>query len=148
MRIHRRYPGFTITEMLFVLMLVGIASLLAARLFTASMRVIRTAPAVQDRFAVIDRMSASLRQDVWSADSIDVSNPHALALRSANQSTVQWSFFSDEIVRRTSQGDQLWPIAITLTVQRDGSQVVVKGPDADELRFTSQALALSAGGKP
>ena len=142
MRNRRTSRGFTLTEMLFVLMLMGVASVLATRLFTGSMRVIRTAPLSQDRLAAIDRATASLRQDVWAATRMDVPDAHTLVLTTPDQTQVRWSLANDAITRIAGGHQQHWPAKIQLRVERQGDQIVLKGPDDDELRFTSQMVAM------
>ena len=66
-------------EMLFILVMLGVAGLMSARLFTASMRVIGSAPLAQDRSARVDRMSGILRKDVWNASKINCA-PDAVML--------------------------------------------------------------------
>ena len=147
MRIERKRGGFTVTELLFSLALLGIASMLAMKLFTGSMRVIRGAPKDQDHFAAIDRMSASLRKDVWSATSIDTPDERTVVLVNSDQWKSTWTFSNDSIVRSTSDGEQGWPIDVPVTVKRDGSQVILQTSSGDALRFTSQMLATN-GAKP
>ena len=54
---------------------------------------------------------------------------------------------ADAVTRRTTDGEQRWPLDVSLSVERKGAQIVVKTPDDDELRFTSQVLAMN-GAKP
>ena len=106
----RRRRGFTLTEMLFALALIGVASLLSSRLFTGAMSVIRTAPASHDYFAAIDRMSDRLRGDVWGATKIEVSDDHTLVLTCADQTSLRWELSRDGIWRKASKEEQSWSI--------------------------------------
>jgi len=147
MNIARHNRAFTVTEMLFVLMLFSIAGVLAMRLFSTSMKVIRTAPASQDRMAAIDRATASLRQDVWSATKIDLPDSHTLVLSAPDQTQVRWQFDQNGVTRSLKDKEQHWPMSLPLLAERRGSEVVLKGPDDDELRFTCAMLAMN-GAKP
>ena len=51
--------GFTLTEMLFIIGILSVAGLLSSRLFTTSIKVIRSAPDAQAHSQVVDLMSQS-----------------------------------------------------------------------------------------
>src|SRR5947208_14525702 len=89
MRINRSIRAFSLTEMLFILALLSIASLLATRLFAGSMRVIRTAPEAQNYFAAVDRLAATLRRDVWAAARIDRPDERTLLLGRPDETSVR-----------------------------------------------------------
>jgi prepilin-type N-terminal cleavage/methylation domain-containing protein len=137
--------AFTLTELLFALALFAIASALAMKLFTGSMRVIRGAPKTQDHFAAVDRMSASLRQDVWSAATIDTPDANTLVVANPDQWKVQWTFAEHSVTRKTPDGEQRWPIDVPISVSRAGPQVILQTPNGDSLRFTSQLLVVNGG---
>ncbi len=127
--------------MLFVLAIMGVASLLATRLFTGSMRVIRTAPVAQDHFSAVDRLTASLRRDVWSASAIESPDAHSLLLTEPEHATVRWQFEPSGVVRSVSDVDQRWPLDVELSIECKGETAMLKSPDGDELRFISQLIA-------
>jgi len=144
MKCTRRHRGFTLTEMLFILAILGVASLLSARLFTASMRVIRTAPQSQDHYAAVDRMSGQMRSDVWGAATIELPDAHTLVLSRIAGDSIRWTFSDDAIVRTDSAGERRWSIGVPLTAERSGAALILKSDNGDELRFLSQMI--SAGG--
>jgi type II secretory pathway pseudopilin PulG len=136
--------AFTITEMLFVLMLMGVAGLMSARLFTSSMRVISVAPAQQEQHAAIDRMSDLLRHDVWGATKIELPDAQTINLTQPGGDIIRWRHRDTEIVRSAtnSQGEARWPLATALEARQQGpSLMLVPKSGGDELRFVSQMLA-------
>ena len=145
---HARFArGFTVTEMLFTLAIMGVSAILVTRLFTGSMHVINSAPQSQNHFAAIDRMSASVRRDTWGATNIAAPDTQTLVLSQSNGGKVTWHFAGDSVSRSDSEGEQHWPMDVSLSAAREGSQVVLKSRTNDELRFTSQMLAMNGGGK-
>src|SRR4051794_16001051 len=82
--------GFTLNEMILVLGLLGVAGLLGSRLFTASMRVIGSAPAAQDQQVSMERMTQVLRRDVWSAKQINVPQAKVIELVQPDGASVRW----------------------------------------------------------
>src|SRR4051794_20074687 len=100
-----RARAFTITEMLVILGLLGVAGLLSSRLFTASMRVIAAAPAAQDQQASFERMTGMLHQDVWGAQKIVITDNRSIEL-----DRVTWRFTDTAAIRTNSDGEQSWDI--------------------------------------
>jgi type II secretory pathway pseudopilin PulG len=142
----RRRPNnraFTLTELLVLLMLFGVASLLSARLFTSSMQVIASAPQSQTHFAAIDRIAAQLRRDVWGAVKIDVPDPHTLVLTQQDQTSVRWQLSDEGITRVTSSGEQRWPVKMPMTFAQHGAAVVLQNDSGEQLRFVDQFLVAS-----
>src|SRR5438132_5222012 len=107
---HFRRNGFTMLEMLGILLMMGVAGLMSARLFAASMRVIGSAPQVQDRDARLDRMCGILRKDVWNASKINCA-PDAVMLIHSDGSTIRWRFSSDGAIRMAGDApEQRWSV--------------------------------------
>jgi type II secretory pathway component PulJ len=141
MRSARNSRAFTLTELLVILMLFGVASLLSARLFTSSMQVIASAPRAQTHFAVVDRIAANLRRDVWGAVKVEISDAHTLVLTEADETRVQWKVNDEGITRISSSGEQCWPLSIQLTFVRRGPVVSLQTDSGEQLRFVDQFLA-------
>ncbi len=128
MSIRRSHHGraFTITEMLFVLMIVSVAGVIAMRLFATSIRVIGTAPNVETHHASIDRLSEMLRRDVWSAKSIDLPDDRTIVLSEADSTKVRWTFSDTQATRADSIGERHWPADIPLHAEcRDNALVMI-----------------------
>jgi prepilin-type N-terminal cleavage/methylation domain-containing protein len=139
--------AFTLTELLFTLALMGIAAVLSTRLFTGSIRVIHSAPQTQNHYAAIDRISASLRQDIWGASNIENPDAQTIVLIQPDRSQIKWTFDGDSVKRIASDHEHRWPMLTPLSVARDAAQVIVKTQSGDQLRFTSQLLAMN-GARP
>jgi hypothetical protein len=60
--------GFSIWEMLVVIILMGAVGVILPRAFTGTMRVVREAPAASNAIATSHAMLDTLRPDVWSAN--------------------------------------------------------------------------------
>ena len=132
----RRSSGaFTITEMLVILGLLGVAGLLASRLFTASMRVISAAPAAQDQQASLERMTHALREDVWSSQKMAVVDNNSIEL-----DQVRWRFADGAAVRTAGDGERRWPIRRPIEARVEGASLVlvIQGSASDQMRFVSQ----------
>jgi len=132
------------TEMLFVLMLMGVAGLMSARLFTSSMRVIAAAPAQQEQHAAVDRMSDILRHDVWGATKIEVPDVQTIALTQPSGNIIRWRLRDSEIVRTgsDSQAEAHWPLATAIEARQQGAcLMLIPKSGGEELRFASQMLA-------
>ena len=141
MRPSQNNRAFTITELLVLLLLFGVASLLSARLFTSSMQVIASAPQSQTHFAAIDRIAAELRRDVWGANKIEIPDPHTLVLNQSDSTSVRWQLTDEGITRASSSGDQRWPLNMSLTFAQHGAVVVLQNDAGEQLRFVDQFLA-------
>jgi type II secretory pathway component PulJ len=137
----RIHSGFTLTEMIVLLMLFALASLLSARLFTSSMKMIDLAPRAQNHFAAVDRMAASLRIDVWGAVKVEIPDLHTLVLTQPDQTSVRWQVMDDGMVRTTSSGEQRWPVTTPLTFSQQGAVIVLQNNAGEQLRFVDQYLA-------
>jgi hypothetical protein len=142
----RSAAAFTITEMLFVLLFLGVAGTMSMRLFTTSMRVISSAPAEQDHLATVDRMSDAIRHDVWNAARVDIENASSVNLAFNDGTTVHLAVGNGEIVRTTLPPGQerRWKMPVALTAERQGPCLVLKSAKSDEgLCFVSQVLKLA-----
>jgi hypothetical protein len=80
---------------------------------------------------------------------IDLPDEHTLALTDANQKTIRWALSKDGVDRTSGDDVQHWKISGSpdLTVSQQGSQVVLKGPGGDAMRFNSQMLAMNGGAR-
>ena len=143
----RSLRGFTLTEMLVILGLMGVAALLCARLFTGSMRVIGDAPRAQKQVSQFEHMTRALECDVWNAMSISTEDGATIKLEQADGSQVQWSFGEVEVVRTTSRdaAPQRWVMNLPLRGRRDGVWLVLESGNSApgvERRFVSQMMSV------
>jgi hypothetical protein len=132
-------------EMLFVIGILGVASLLFTRLFAASMRVVRTAPQAQTQQQAVDRLAFTLRRDVWNAKAMDVTDARTIDLTQGDENHIRWTLTDDGAVRTAPGGEQKWAIALPLRAERQGPVLVLRPlvdrvEMRDEMRFISQLL--------
>lgn len=146
-----RCRGFTVTEMLCILGILAVASWLGAQLFTASMKVIDRAPAMQDQHAALDYLSMTLRQDVWGAAKIEVVDARDVALTRPDGSTVRWQFSDTGVIRTENESERRWPLTLAIEVERDATGLILRSSvaqadSADSRRFLSQVLLAAQRG--
>jgi type II secretory pathway pseudopilin PulG len=145
-RLSHRGRAFTITEMLFVLMIIGVAGVVSTRLFVTSMRVIGTAPSQQAHHASIDRLSETLRRDVWSAKAIDLPDDRTIVLSEADSTTIRWRLSDANVIRTDSAGECHWAAEVLLHAEhRDNALILRSDSDrsdgGNEICFLSQSLS-------
>jgi prepilin-type N-terminal cleavage/methylation domain-containing protein len=95
-----RHRGFTLWEMLTVIILLGAIGLILSRLFHATFRVIDTAPRARDEIVRVEAMLTQMRDDVWRAREVRVESPANIGV---DQTT--WTI-GDSVVTRSS-GDEV-----------------------------------------
>jgi hypothetical protein len=132
-------------ELLLVIGLLGVAGLLMTRLIGASMRVVRTAPQAQEQHQAVDRMTFTLRRDVWGAREIVVSDARSIDLTQSDDSHIRWQIKDDLAVRTSPSGEQSWKISLPIRAEQQGPSLVLRtesNRDAlnDEQRFLSQIM--------
>jgi prepilin-type N-terminal cleavage/methylation domain-containing protein len=136
--------AFTLWELIVVIAMMGVAGLLTARLFTASMHAIQSVPQVQEQQVKVDRMLAVLRQDVWGAERMQV-NGNSISLTQAGR-TIQWKFDKRSASRSVegAAAQEQWTLPFGLQAKQDGPSLVLQTPDAGETRrFISQMLTVA-----
>jgi prepilin-type N-terminal cleavage/methylation domain-containing protein len=140
--------GFSLLEMLVVLGLLMVMSTVAfpiARWTILNMAASQTNMSAASR---LDNAVQRLRQDVWQAESIDVSMPQTLLLTCADGHQIRWQFGpGDSWGRNVSSSDQcVWTgIANKISCTAAGSVVVMTVPDSASrpggtICFVSQAM--------
>jgi len=132
-------------ELLLVIGLLGVAGLLMTRLISSSFRVVRTAPQAQEQYQAVDRMTFTLRRDVWNAKAIQISDPRSIDLTQADDSHIHWQIKDDSAVRTTPAAEQTWKIAMPLRAEQQGPCLVLRTESnrsglGDEQRFVSQMM--------
>ena len=134
MRESPRQHAFTLVEILFVLSMMGVAFLLEAQLFQISVRTVAAAPAAMNQQTSLERMAASLRQDVWSAAGIEIPDRRTLILHLPDNTTCRWLFGDSEASRLIDAADpasaQRWDISLPLGVERQGAAVGLRSASA------------------
>jgi type II secretory pathway pseudopilin PulG len=119
-RSHRR-RGFTLTEMLAILILLSAFAIIATRLFTTSVKLTYKLGNAQDAAASVDGAMALLRSDVAAAKEVKVAD-EAITL-----DAVTWTLDGQHLLRRDSARVQSWRApSAKLTFSTDGRVLVLK----------------------
>jgi hypothetical protein len=145
MRISRKNRAFMLHELLFVLGMLAVAALVASRLFTASMLSIDNARTVEDRQLTMDRLSATLRHDVWAATKIEMPNPQTLAISQPNDKSVHWRFENDGIARVDAKDEIRWPIG-GIDARFDNASIELHSKASDQTWHFISPTLMAAGG--
>lgn len=92
-----RRRGFFLLAFMIALMILGVFSILAIRLFGASLRVTRQAQEGQTRIARMQGMLELMRRDVWGADRFEATSTRLLI---EGASKIEWKVMPDMSVVR------------------------------------------------
>ncbi len=143
----RPAPGFTMIEMLALLILISAAAVLTTRLFVATTKLSDRAVQAHTDAAKIDAVVRALRADVWGAADLWAPDSHSLTLRNGAV-TVHWTIADSDgtLVRNETRDgrndERRWPAAAPKsTFQVDGSLVRLAIPDSKRARGGQVHLA-------
>lgn len=155
----RRRPrarGFVLVELLIAIGLLVVFMIIAARLFTAMIRLSQQSAEAETRVARIDSAIRMLRADAWGATEMSVDPGGTLTIGDAQNSVVWHSDEAGAMSRTEKIGGsspraQAWPeLGGQLRFRVEGPVLVVAGDErsgrAGELRLVSQVRL--AGVKP
>ena len=140
--------GFSLLEMVVVLGLLTVMSIVAVPITRWAILNMSASQAAASAASRLDNAMQTLRQDVWQAESIDVSIPQTLVLTCADGHKIRWQFGpGDSWQRNGSSSDQcVWTsIANKTSCTANGSVVVMTVPNDASHRsvticFVSQAM--------
>ena len=141
-----RARGFTITEMLALLILTGVALVLAMRLFVATTKLNYQTGQAHTETSRIDSIVRTLRADVWGASEITASDSASLTLTNSH-GKIEWKTADDGALLRTETRDRnsesrRWPAGATKPAFRvDGPNVTLIVPDTPVARGGQIRLA-------
>jgi type II secretory pathway component PulJ len=146
--------GFTLTNMVFVIMILGVFALLAGEVINAVFKSMRQSAQQQDRRIVLDRMILSLRADVWGARAMSARRAGELRLEMADGATVLWQADQEQGVQRNPgasarEGRQTYSAGLKVEFEPRPGGVLVRIEDAqlkqsEEIVLASQVML--AGG--
>lgn len=142
----RRARGFTLSELIFTLMLLSVFSVIASRLFANIVTVFHQTTIAQSRISAYESAVALLRKDVWSASRIEVSDPTHARLSCPDGRSISWALEpTGQILRAENSGlATRWNAsAQTLLFKKEPAALVLTDPAADptlSTRFTSQVI--------
>lgn len=141
--------AFTLMEMLIVISIVAIAIIIEGRLYQDTMQAIRSSNAAENQINRLSRMSSALRQDVWSAASVETPDSRTIVLTRPDGAASRWQLGDAEVIRATGPGDapiqQKWDVLLPLHARRHGATIVLytvskQGSTGAEMRFVSQVM--------
>jgi type II secretory pathway pseudopilin PulG len=147
----RRPSGFVLIEILVVLGMVAFVSIVATRLFRATLRTWRESAQSQSAQFRFDQAVGQLRRDVWSATSIEAPNPQDTILQTP-EGRVEWHAVDPAGLARSTPADpadhRRWEGLGNLTFATRGPTLVVRvkpsPQDAGgEMVLASQQLLLA-----
>jgi len=146
----KKSPGFTLLEVMVVVLIIAIALPLSGMVFKRMMDVSRGATKTEQLTAKLDRINDQLRADVWNSYDMAVGDERTLILRQAGEQTISWQTSADgRTLRRTvtqrgkAVSYQLWQDLPTFTFAGDNVAVIVRIAGDDlrrpgEVQLTSQ----------
>jgi prepilin-type N-terminal cleavage/methylation domain-containing protein len=140
--------GFSLLEMLVTLGLLTVMSIVAIPIARWTILKMGSSQASMSAASRLDNAMQRLRQDVWQAESIDVSIPQTLVLTCADGHQIRWQFGpTDSWRRNVSPSDQyVWTgVASKISCAAAGSVVIITIPDnasqsGETICFVSQAI--------
>lgn len=139
-------PGFMIVQMLIVLGLIGGFVIVADRLFRLSMQTTTQSTRRQEDLIRLGQAIHALRDDVWSATKVEVSDRSTLSVTLAS-GAVHWKALPDgRVVRTPDGGDESTWNALHLEFARQGPWVVVHRAGS-EIALLRTAPVVSGGVK-
>ena len=147
----RRPSGFVLIEILVVLGMVAFVSIVATRLFRATLRTWRDSAQSQSAQARFDQAVGQLRRDVWSATSIETPNDRETILQTP-EGRIEWHAIDPAGLARSTTADPVdrrrWEGLGNLTFTPRGPTLIVRlKPDPQEaggdMVLASQPLLLA-----
>lgn len=129
--------GFSLTEMLLAISLLGVFMLIASRVIVANVRAQGSNLAAEANTARFDRAVIMLREDVAHSKSVEMPEPATLRIHLANNQTVDWYTDHQSLARKASD-NRAWDIGQTLKFKLDGA-VVLLSDGTDEIALAGGA---------
>ena len=144
-----RTNGYTIWEMMTIIILLAVVGLALSRLFRTTFRVIDTAPRARDEIVRVDAMLSALRDDIWHGRDVRVESPKSVSVDQIN-----WSIAGEVVTRKSGDDTREWkPISVELSFVASPSGVVLQNAraagDADDsivIACHAKLLAANRGG--
>ena len=124
----RRGGAFTLTHLLFAMVLLGAFALAATRVFRLSVLTTESSARAQERSLRIEQALHAMRSDVWQADSIGAVEPMLVRLTGPD-GAVEWKARGDAGLVRTAGKDVRQWTTLDLRFERQGAAILVKDKD-------------------
>ena len=141
---HRR--GFTLTEMLAVIILFSAFAIIAERLITTTWRVSYNASQSQNAATSIESAINVLRSDVWSAQTITTKDVKSVELKRGDGHLVTWSIDGGKFSRRDGAREDHWQAPPGASLSSDGTTLILNVADpkkdipVNQVQMVSQLL--------
>jgi prepilin-type N-terminal cleavage/methylation domain-containing protein len=141
--------GFTLTEMLAVLILFTAFAVIAERLMTTTWRVSYKASVAQNQTASIEKALAALRADTWAAQKITAKDATSTELDLGGGKVIAWSIHDGKFSRREGNREDHWQAPPDAALSSDGAALVLSVSDpkkdiaANRIQMVSQTLLLA-----
>lgn len=140
----KRRHGFTLTEVLMTLSLIGTASLIATRLFVGSMKTMAAQGDAANLQSAADHAGSLLRRDVWTAVRADRVTADELDLSSGSAAQIRWTIHDGQLTRASGTVVQSWP-ASDVRFAKNVAGIELQDRSGKALRtFYSPAKSLGA----
>ncbi len=114
--------GFMLTELLYTLMILGVFSILADRLFVSTFGVTSKAAEQTEVSTKCGAAINQLRTDVAASESCEIANEESLNCNTS----VSWTIEKTDLVRRSGGAEQRWYIGKTAKFRREGKLVLLQ----------------------
>ncbi len=143
-----RRRGFTLMELLCVIILLGTFGLIAGRLFYATFHLYDQTADAQNQTAVIDASLTTLRADTWSAKRIEVADPHTARLTMPDNRVITWTIQTNDLLRQDANETDRLSAPPGATFATDGIALTLHVKNAasasgdDEMQLPSQINVL------
>jgi prepilin-type N-terminal cleavage/methylation domain-containing protein len=129
--------GFTVTELLFVLLLLGVFALMGTRLFYASVGVMQGAAKITESAMRFDSAMAAMQHDVFLSDSTEMLSPNSLTVHQPGGPAIQWQTAGAEIQRTAGDTHQQWNVGQKIDIRLQGQIVLIHPAIGGELAMAS-----------
>ena len=143
-----RSRGFTLTEMLGVLILLVAFGLIAGRLFHTTVKLSHETAEGQNAAASFNSAISALRSDVWAARDMIVTDPKTATI-TLGDGKATWTIAGAALTRTHGSDVDHWEIPSGATFAADGAAIVVSAPDSKssrggEIRLFNQSRVVNA----
>ena len=122
----RHRAAFALLEMLFTIVIAGVAAVIAARLFALTGQTYRRAAEATDALRAERQWLTAMRSDAWAA-TIVKADDSSTASFTLGGGAVTWKWDDATLTRAIGTDVQRWPVARAMRWRLDGRSVAVIG---------------------
>ena len=129
--------GFTLTEMLLAIALLGVFLILAARLITTNFDITTATLTADSNSARFDQATSMLRGDMSESVAVEMPQPQLLRIHSAGNHVVEWQTGPNTLMRTEAKVNRTWHVGHSLNLQLDGAVVLLSANPVDQIAMAS-----------